>query len=105
MVEAGLLTSWQRPHRLAAVVLLAAVLSLGALVGVASTVGFGRVLRQLVHPHWIWVPVALGCELIAYLSYTLAYREVARVERGPSTCARRFQGSLGAPVLARSGGH
>jgi uncharacterized membrane protein YbhN (UPF0104 family) len=72
-----------RPHRLAAVVLLAATLSLGALVGVASTVGFGRVLRQLVHPHWIWVPVALGCELIAYLGYTFAYREVARVERGP----------------------
>jgi hypothetical protein len=72
-----------RPHRLAVVVLLAAMLSLGALVGVASTVGFGRVLRQLVHPHWIWIPVALGCELIAYLGYTFAYREVARVERGP----------------------
>jgi uncharacterized membrane protein YbhN (UPF0104 family) len=72
-----------RPHRVTTVVLLAATLSLGALVGIASTAGFGRVLRQLVHPQWIWVPVALGCELIAYLGYTLAYREVARVERGP----------------------
>jgi uncharacterized membrane protein YbhN (UPF0104 family) len=72
-----------KPHRLAAVVLVAAALSLGALVGVASTVGFGRVWRQLLHPHWIWVPVALGCELVAYLGYTLGYREVARVERGP----------------------
>ena len=72
-----------RPHRLAAVVLLAAVLSLGALVGVASTVGFGRVGRQLVNPHWIWIPIALACEVIAYLGYTLAYREITRVERGP----------------------
>ena len=28
-------------------------------------------------------PVALGCEVVAYLGYTFAYREVARVERGP----------------------
>jgi uncharacterized membrane protein YbhN (UPF0104 family) len=59
------------------------VLSLGALVGVASTVGFGRVWHQLLHPRWIWLPVAFGCELVAYLGYTFAYREVARVERGP----------------------
>lgn len=72
-----------RPHRLAAVVLLAGTLSVGALFGIAWTVGLGRVLRQLVHPHWLWLPVAFGCELAAYLGYTLAYREVARVERGP----------------------
>jgi uncharacterized membrane protein YbhN (UPF0104 family) len=72
-----------KPHRLALMVLTAAVLSLGALVGVASTIGFGRVSRQLLHPHWVWVPVALVCELVAYLGYTLAYREVARAERGP----------------------
>jgi uncharacterized membrane protein YbhN (UPF0104 family) len=72
-----------KPHRLAGMLLVAAALSLGALAGVASTVGFGRVWRQLLYPHWIWVPVALGCELGAYLGYTLAYREVARVERGP----------------------
>jgi uncharacterized membrane protein YbhN (UPF0104 family) len=72
-----------KPHRLALVVLAAAVLSVGALAGVATTVGFGRVGRQLLHPHWVWVPVALACELVAYLGYTLSYREVARAERGP----------------------
>ena len=71
-----------KPHRLAAVLLLAAVLSVGAVLGVASTVGLGRVWRQFLHPHWIWVPVALACEVVAYLGYTLAYREVARAERG-----------------------
>ncbi len=68
---------------MALVVLVAAGLSVGALLGVASTVGFGRVAHQLLHPHWVWVPVALVCELVAYLGYTLAYREVARAERGP----------------------
>jgi uncharacterized membrane protein YbhN (UPF0104 family) len=72
-----------KSHRLATVVLLAAVLSLGALVGVTSTVGFERVWRQLLHPHWIWIPIAVVCEAVAYLGYTFAYREVARVERGP----------------------
>src|SRR5690349_17859354 len=63
--------------------LAAGVLSLGALVGVASTVGFSHVVHQLGRPHWVWVPVALVCELVAYLGYTLAYREVARAEQGP----------------------
>jgi len=35
-----------------------------------------------VHPHWIWFPAAIGGELLAYLGYTLAYREVAQAERG-----------------------
>ena len=72
-----------KPHRLAAALLVAGGLSIGALVGIASTVGFGRVWNQLLHPHWIWVPVAFGCEFVAYVAYTFAYREVARVERGP----------------------
>ncbi len=72
-----------RPHRMAALVSIAGMLALGALAGVASTVGFGRVWRQLLHPHWIWLPIAVGCEIGAYVAYTLAYRELARVEHGP----------------------
>ena len=72
-----------KPHRLALILGVAGALWLGALVGVSSTTGFGRVWRQLLHPHWIWVPVAVAAEIIACLGYTVAYREVARVERGP----------------------
>jgi uncharacterized membrane protein YbhN (UPF0104 family) len=72
-----------KPHRLAALVAAAAILSLGALAGVASTVGYARIWHQFLHWHWIWLPVALAGELCAYLGYTLAYREVARAERGP----------------------
>jgi uncharacterized membrane protein YbhN (UPF0104 family) len=63
-------------------VLVAAVLAAAALVGLAWSIGFGRVLHGLVHPNWGWLAVAVAGEVVAYLGYTLAYREVARVEGG-----------------------
>jgi uncharacterized membrane protein YbhN (UPF0104 family) len=71
-----------KPHRLAALVIAAAVLSAGALIGVASTVGYRRIWHQFLHWHWIGLPIALGGELLAYFGYTLAYREMARAEDG-----------------------
>ncbi|HZC28762.1 MAG TPA: lysylphosphatidylglycerol synthase domain-containing protein [Gaiellaceae bacterium] len=69
-------------HRLALLVIAAAVLAAGALVGLAWTVGFRKTLTALVHPHWIWLAVAVAGEVLAYLGYTAAYREVARSEGG-----------------------
>src|SRR5581483_7648154 len=40
------------------------------------------VLTHLVHPHWTWLGVAVAGEVVAYLGYTVAYREVARAEDG-----------------------
>jgi uncharacterized membrane protein YbhN (UPF0104 family) len=68
---------------LAAFVVGAAVLSLAALVGVASTAGFGSVYDRLRAVNGIWLLVALAGEGLAYLGYIAAYREVARVDRGP----------------------
>src|SRR5438477_109921 len=68
--------------RLTLLVVTAAALAAGALIGLAWTIGVPTVLHGLVHPHWIWFPAAIGGELLAYLGYTLAYREVARAERG-----------------------
>jgi uncharacterized membrane protein YbhN (UPF0104 family) len=70
------------PQRLTALVLLAAVLAAAALIGLAWRVGFARTLHGLVHPHWLWLPVAVAGELVAYLGYTAAYREVAAAEDG-----------------------
>ncbi len=81
--DSWLATELARPHRLAGLVVAAAVLSAGALVGVAATAGYGRVWRTLLHPHWSWFPVAVAGEVVAFLGYTLAYRELARAERGP----------------------
>src|ERR1044071_2104759 len=72
-----------KPHRVLGLVLAAALLSVGALAGVSSTVGYTRIWHQFLHWHWIWLPIAVGGEICAYLGYTLAYREVARAEGGP----------------------
>jgi len=68
--------------RLTLLIVTAAALAAGALIGLAWTIGIPKVLHGLVHPHWIWLPAAVGGELLAYLGYTVAYREVARAERG-----------------------
>jgi hypothetical protein len=71
-------------HTRTFMVAVAGGLALGAAVGVAWTAGFEPVWRQLLHPHWFWLLVALAGEAFAYVGYTLAYREVARAEQGAS---------------------
>jgi uncharacterized membrane protein YbhN (UPF0104 family) len=95
-----------RPHRVLFAVLAAAVLWTGALVGVASTVGFALVWHTLRNPRWIWLPVALAGEAVAYLGYTLAYREVTRAERGPELEVPQAAAlvSTGFGVFVHSGG-
>jgi uncharacterized membrane protein YbhN (UPF0104 family) len=69
-------------RRLTLLVLIAAVLAAAALVGLAWTVGIEHVLRALIHPHWLWLGLAVAGEVVAYLGYIAAYREVARAEGG-----------------------
>jgi uncharacterized membrane protein YbhN (UPF0104 family) len=61
---------------------LGTLLAFGALAGVAWVADFDALQRLLARPDWVWFPVALGAETAAYLGYTLAYREIARVEGG-----------------------
>lgn len=68
--------------RLAVLVGFAGALAAGALIGLAWTAGFGGVLHELIHPHWLWLGVAVAGEVFAYAGYTAAYREVARSEDG-----------------------
>src|SRR5256885_312148 len=73
-----------RPHELAAFIALGAALSATAIVGVAWAAGFGAVGERLRQVDASWLPLALAAEVLAYVGYVLAYREVARVEDGPS---------------------
>jgi uncharacterized membrane protein YbhN (UPF0104 family) len=83
--------SWLRPKghfdhaawEVAVFIVLGVALAVGTTVGVAWAAGFGEVLHRLVHPRWGWIPLALAGQVVAYFGYMLAYREVARVERGP----------------------
>jgi glycosyltransferase 2 family protein len=71
-----------RGDKVALLVTLAALLSLGALLGVAWVAGFSAVRQLLFNPSWPWLGVTVVAEAIAYLGYTVAYREVVRAERG-----------------------
>jgi uncharacterized membrane protein YbhN (UPF0104 family) len=69
-------------HVLGVFVLLAAIVALAATIGVAWVAGWDAVLDRLRRPEPAWFAAAFGAELVAYVAYVLAYREVARVERG-----------------------
>jgi hypothetical protein len=83
--------SWLRPKgrfdhsglELVAFVIAGAVIALATTVGVAWAAGFEDVLHRLFHPRPLWIPLSLAGQLVAFGGYMLAYREVARVERGP----------------------
>jgi uncharacterized membrane protein YbhN (UPF0104 family) len=72
-----------RRHKVALLVVVAALLAFGALFGVAWVAGLGELWRLLRDPGWGWLGVALVAEVVAYLGYTMAYRELVRAESGP----------------------
>src|ERR1051325_1180453 len=57
-------------HRLTFLVLVAAALGAGALIGLTFVVGVDRTLTGLVHPIWLWLLLALAGEAFAYVGYT-----------------------------------
>jgi uncharacterized membrane protein YbhN (UPF0104 family) len=71
------------PFELGFYVALGAAVAFGTTIAVAWAADFDNVLHRLFHPRPFWIPLALAGQLVAYLGYMLAYREVARVERGP----------------------
>jgi uncharacterized membrane protein YbhN (UPF0104 family) len=75
-------TDTPTPRKLTLLVIAAACLSGAALVGLAWAVGPVKVLTGLVHPRWEWLAIAVVGEVVAYLGYIAAYREVARAEDG-----------------------
>ena len=96
-----------RTHaRIALLVAIAGALALGASFGVAWAAGFGAVFEHLRNIHLWWFAAALGAEVIAYLGYMLAYREVARVEGGPQLEMPRIAAlvSAGFGVFVARGG-
>jgi hypothetical protein len=64
------------------------------------------VWARLVYPHWIWLPVAIAVELLAYLGYTLTYRDTARAEGGAELATTRAAAlvTTGFGVFLQGGG-
>ena len=62
---------------------LPAVLALGAIAGLATLAGSERIDRAARHIHPVWLVLCFGGELLAYAGYVLAVRDTAKVDRGP----------------------
>jgi uncharacterized membrane protein YbhN (UPF0104 family) len=76
------MTDTPTPRKLTLLITLAAILSSAALIGLTLSVGVVKVLTGLVHPRWEWLAIAVLGEVVAYLGYIAAYREVASADDG-----------------------
>jgi uncharacterized membrane protein YbhN (UPF0104 family) len=65
------------------VLVVPAVLALGATAGLAEIAGGERLDRAARHLHPAWLLLCLGGELLAYAGYVLMVRDTARVDNGP----------------------
>ena len=71
-------------HRPLLVLVVPAVLALGAVAGLADIAGGERIDRAARHLHPVWLILCLGGELLAYAGYVLMVRDTAKVDNGPS---------------------
>jgi uncharacterized membrane protein YbhN (UPF0104 family) len=67
---------------------LAALLFLGAGVGMAYISGFDAVWNVLRRPHWPWLVASAAAEVISLGGYAVGYRGISKVERGPDLRGR-----------------
>ncbi len=72
----------QGPGQVAFFVAIGATLALIAAVDVAWVAGFGKVATRLRGVNVFWLLLALAGAATTHIGYVLAYREVARVDRG-----------------------
>jgi uncharacterized membrane protein YbhN (UPF0104 family) len=86
--------------------LWSAGLQVGTIVAVAWVAGFDRVGHRLLAIDPIWLLAAFGAEILAYVGYTLSYREVVRVEDGGELAQKDAAAAVAAgfgPFIVRGG--
>jgi uncharacterized membrane protein YbhN (UPF0104 family) len=82
------------------------VIALGTLTAVSWVAGFDKVLDRLQGVDPVWFASAFGAQILAYIGYVFAYREVARVEEGYDISTRDAVAAVTAgfgPFVARGG--
>lgn len=62
---------------------VAVILVVGAAGLIGQVTNLGKMTKAASQAQLVWLPVCLAGELLAYLGYVLAYRDVARVGGGP----------------------
>jgi uncharacterized membrane protein YbhN (UPF0104 family) len=65
------------------VFLVAGALALAAAMGLADMAGYGRLVDAVQDVVPTWFAVCFGSQVVAYLGYVLAVRDIARVDGGP----------------------
>jgi uncharacterized membrane protein YbhN (UPF0104 family) len=65
------------------VLVVPALLALGAIAGLADLAGAERLDKAARNLHPGWLVLCLGGELVAYAGYVLAVRDTAKVDNGP----------------------
>jgi uncharacterized membrane protein YbhN (UPF0104 family) len=90
-------------------VAVAAVLLVAAAVGlIGKAANYAELGHTLRHAHKWWFLVCLGGEVLAYVGFMAAYRDMARVDGGPRLSfwltARIVAASFGAMVVATGAG-
>jgi uncharacterized membrane protein YbhN (UPF0104 family) len=65
------------------ILLIAGALALAAAMGLADMAGYGRLVDAVQDVVPTWFAVCFGSQVVAYLGYVLAVRDIARVDGGP----------------------
>ena len=83
-----------------------AILAIGATIGVAWAAGFDEIYNRIKDVDLVWIPIAFAAQVLAYVGYMIAYREVARVESGPELSVMRLAAVVfsGFGVFVAAGG-
>jgi uncharacterized membrane protein YbhN (UPF0104 family) len=87
---------------------VAGALGVLAVLLVGKVVSFSSLAEAIRGADWRWVPVCMAGEVLAYAGYILAYRDLARVDGGPTLTYRLITRvvatSFGAYVLSSVAG-
>ena len=84
----------------------ASLLALATLFALSEVAGFEPVWRRMEHVRPVWFLAAFAAEIIAYLGYTLGYREISRVDEGPTMNHGRAAAAVAAgfgPFITQGG--
>jgi uncharacterized membrane protein YbhN (UPF0104 family) len=87
--------------KLGLLTLAAALLFVGAAVGMAYVAGFDGVRHALEQPSWPWLVASLGGVALSFVGYYFGYRGLASVEDGPDDLDLRSRLAI---VVAGFGG-
>jgi len=90
----------RKPVALAALVALAAVLQVGAAVGLAFVAGFDDVRHVLARVEWPWLVASAATLAVSFVGYYFTYRGIYRVDDGPGLSRPQLR----AVVIAGFGG-